>query len=108
MDAKDWQSACNVCLEGCIHHPCVSLWLCAGMSFIHLGDEENAELALSEANILDNRHPVVWGYLALISLKAGRSEESKLVMLKQKPVDLGCAVLFISLLSCELGNCNSS
>lgn len=99
VEMKDWQSACDVYLEGCAHHPCVSLWLGAGISFMRLGDAENGELALSEANILDNRHAVVWGYLALMSLKAGRSEEAKLVMFMQL-TRLCCDIILLS--KCEM------
>ena len=36
-----------------------------------------AEDALSEANILNNSDPEVWGYLSLVCLKTGRQLEAE-------------------------------
>ena len=63
-------------LDACRSCPCCSTWLGAGISSYELGLLHDAEMCLSEANVLDNYRPAVWGYLALVSLSAGRKEES--------------------------------
>jgi Flp pilus assembly protein TadD len=42
-----------------------------------LGELSEAEDALSEANILNNSDPEVWGYLSLVCLKTGRQLEAE-------------------------------
>ena len=42
-----------------------------------LGELSEAEDALSEANILNNSDPEVWGYLSLVCLKTGRRLEAE-------------------------------
>lgn len=37
----------------------------------------DAEDALSEANILNNEDPEVWGYLSLVCLRTGRQLEAE-------------------------------
>ncbi|GMH45184.1 hypothetical protein BSKO_13141 [Bryopsis sp. KO-2023] len=76
----DWQSACDVYLQGCISHPCMTLWLGVGIAYLRLGDLHRGELALSEANILDNRNANVWGYLALVALKEQRFDEASMAL----------------------------
>lgn len=63
-------------LDACRSCPCCSTWLGAGIASYRLGLLHDAEMCLSEANVLDNYRPNVWGYLALVSLAAGRPEES--------------------------------
>ena len=43
---------------------------------LRLGELGQAEEALAEANVLNNRHPMVWGELALLSLKTMRFDEA--------------------------------
>ena len=38
-------------------------------SLVQLGELGDAESALSEANILNNRDPLTWAYLALLCMK---------------------------------------
>ena len=42
-----------------------------------LNELTEAEDALSEANILNNSDPEVWGYLSLVCLKTGRQLEAE-------------------------------
>lgn len=42
-----------------------------------LEELSEAEDALSEANILNNKDPEVWGYLSLLCLKSGRKIEAE-------------------------------
>lgn len=52
--------------------------LLVGVINLRLGQVEDAEVALRESNLLDNRNCQVWAYQALVCLQAGsrRSEES--------------------------------
>ena len=50
-----------------IHHPPG-----VGISCYRLGELKEAEQALSEANILNNTDPEVWGYLSMVCLKTSR------------------------------------
>jgi tetratricopeptide (TPR) repeat protein len=55
--------------------PSAFTWRGVGIACYHLGEHANAEHALAEANILDNKDPRVWAYLALLSVRAGRDYE---------------------------------
>lgn len=49
-----------------------------GYSFsLQLGELSDAEVALAEANILNNKEPTVWGFLALICLQTARKVEAE-------------------------------
>ena len=50
-----------------------ALFRLTGVASIRLSAYEDAEEALYEANLLDNRNPEVWGYLCLLCLAAGPS-----------------------------------
>ena len=45
--------------------------------YFQLNELTEAEDALSEANILNNSDPEVWGYLSLVCLKTGRQLEAE-------------------------------
>lgn len=46
-------------------------------SDFQLNELEEAEDALMEANVLDNKDAEVWGYLSLVCLKTGRKVEAE-------------------------------
>ena len=54
----------------------IMLFLSFSQSF-QLNELTEAEDALSEANILNNSDPEVWGYLSLVCLKTGRQLEAE-------------------------------
>ena len=54
----------------------IMLFLSFSLSF-QLNELTEAEDALSEANILNNSDPEVWGYLSLVCLKTGRQLEAE-------------------------------
>ncbi|KND04050.1 uncharacterized protein SPPG_01495 [Spizellomyces punctatus DAOM BR117] len=56
--------------------PSTASWLGAGKACMALEDWEEAEDALAEANVLNNRNADVWAYLALLNLKLNRSFEA--------------------------------
>lgn len=60
--------------------PCASTWLGAGIAYLRLQDYQNAETALMEANVMNNRHAEVWGYLALLALHTDQEAEAEQAM----------------------------
>jgi len=52
-------------------------WLGVGISCYRLGELDEAEEALSEANVLNNTNPVVWGFLALVTMRTHRKLEAE-------------------------------
>lgn len=67
----------HVFTAACAACGCASTWLGAGVAALRRGDLAAADLALTEANVLDPDHPAAWGHLALLSLKAGRVAEAE-------------------------------
>ena len=63
----------------CIFYVCQFLFnmLKYSTHIFQLNELTEAEDALSEANILNNSDPEVWGYLSLVCLKTGRQLESE-------------------------------
>jgi Flp pilus assembly protein TadD len=66
-----------MCLQACAARPCASTWLGAGIASLRLGDLKAADLAFTEANILDPHNPLVWGFLTLICLQSERVTEAE-------------------------------
>lgn len=55
----------------CKQSPSSRVWLGVGVACYMLGDLQQAEDALCEANILNNLDPEVWAYLTMVCLKVG-------------------------------------
>ena len=53
------------------HSSQCSMWLGAGIGLLRLDQLEEAEDALMEANVRNNKDPVVWGFVALVCLARG-------------------------------------
>ncbi|XP_053327861.1 cilia- and flagella-associated protein 70 [Spea bombifrons] len=77
LEEGENEKAKNTYLTACKRSPTCLTWLGAGIACYRLGNMEEAEDALSEANALNNANAEVWGYLALICLKAGRQVEAE-------------------------------
>lgn len=58
-------------LRACSHTPSALTWHGVGVACYRLGQYEEAEEALCEANILNNQDPEVWAYLAMVCLQVG-------------------------------------
>ncbi|KAJ3006241.1 UNVERIFIED_CONTAM: Cilia- and flagella-associated protein 70 [Siphonaria sp. JEL0065] len=63
-------------IRACEIKPCSSSWLGVAKASILLGQYEEAEDSLSEANVLNNRDSEVWAYLALLCLILDRQFEA--------------------------------
>lgn len=68
---SDLDRAKEVMLRCCAEYTLPTGWLKVGITCLKLNEVEDAEDALQEANVLDNRNPEVWGYLALLFLLNG-------------------------------------
>lgn len=71
------QLARKLVLTTCKHHQTPHVWFMAGKLYFQQNDVFSAEECLNEANIKDNRHAEVWGYLTLINLKLNRLHEAQ-------------------------------
>ena len=67
-----YQEAKETYLLAAKRAPSSVTWLGVGISCYRLGDLEQAEDALVEANILNNLDAAVWGYLSLVCLQTGK------------------------------------
>jgi tetratricopeptide (TPR) repeat protein len=63
-------------LRVCKAHPASCFWLGVGRACMNLGELDEAERCLAEANILNIEDPDVWGLLCLTCLKLGREAEA--------------------------------
>ena len=57
--------------------PTATAWTGVGICSLRLGQLEEAEDALAEANLLDPLNPQVWGYLSLLCLQTQRKLEAE-------------------------------
>ena len=78
LDQRNYAEAKHIFLCACHELPSVRGWLGVGIACFHLGETDDADAALREANLLDNVDPLVWAYLSLISLRKGRRHEAEL------------------------------
>ncbi|KAK3728400.1 hypothetical protein QZH41_017640 [Actinostola sp. cb2023] len=72
-----FQQAKDTFLKACARSPSCVSWLGVGKSCYRLGELMDAEDALSEANILNNKDSEVWGYLSLVCLNTARQLEAE-------------------------------
>ncbi|XP_066280246.1 cilia- and flagella-associated protein 70-like isoform X5 [Branchiostoma lanceolatum] len=77
LQDAEFEKAKNTFLLACKHSPSCVSWLGVGIACYRLGELSEAEDALSEANILNNADPEVWGYLSLVCLQTGRQLEAE-------------------------------
>ncbi|XP_075035232.1 cilia- and flagella-associated protein 70 isoform X2 [Mixophyes fleayi] len=77
LQEGEYEKAKNTYLLACKRSPTCLTWLGAGIACYRLEEMPEAEVALSEANALNNRNAEVWGYLALVCLKTGKQLEAE-------------------------------
>ena len=66
-----FEDALNVMLFGCSVYPSATLFNLVGICCLRLDRLQDAEDALQEANLIDNRNPNVWAYLCVLCLHGG-------------------------------------
>lgn len=78
ISSGKYQEALAVSLTGSTVHTSSALLLQMGIAALRLGMVEDAEKALQESNLLDNRNGSTWAYHTLLCVQAGprRAEES--------------------------------
>ena len=69
LRAESYSTAKEVFLRACKVTPCATMWLGVGGACMRNGELEEAEAALTEANLYDNENAQVWGQLALLCLQ---------------------------------------
>ncbi|CAE7804940.1 Cfap70, partial [Symbiodinium microadriaticum] len=74
-----FEDALDVMLLGCRVYPSSTLFNLVGICCLRVDRMVDAEDALQEANLIDNRNPEVWAYLAILCLHTGdhRMEEAE-------------------------------
>ncbi|XP_028841573.1 cilia- and flagella-associated protein 70-like isoform X2 [Denticeps clupeoides] len=77
LQGAEFQKARLTYLRACRASPSCLTWLGLGVACYRMGDLAEAEDALTEANLLNNNHPLVWAYLALVCLRTGRKLEAE-------------------------------
>ena len=66
-----FEEALNAMLFGCSVYPSSTLFNLVGICCLRLERLQDAEDALQEANLIDNRNPNVWAYLCVMCLAGG-------------------------------------
>ncbi|KAG5333456.1 CFA70 protein, partial [Acromyrmex heyeri] len=74
-NAGNYERGLKVFLTACKTSPTVETWLGAGIAFFELQRFTEAEVALSEANQIDNHNVTVWKYLCLLNMSLQRDDE---------------------------------
>ena len=78
IEGARYTEALEFLLFGCrLYAFSSTLFKLVGLTSLRLGKLEDAEDALYEANLLDNRSPEVWGYLCLLCLTCGAHREKE-------------------------------
>ena len=67
-----WKDAKTVFLKCCKERMSTTSWIYLGLSLLRLGELPQAEDAISQANILDNLNPKVWGLMASLCLTSSK------------------------------------
>lgn len=66
-----FNQARTILLYACSVYSSATLFMLLGVCYLRLDELEDAEAALVEANLLDNRNASVWAYLCLVCLSSG-------------------------------------
>lgn len=66
-----FNQARTILLYACSVYSSATLFMLLGVCYLRLDELEDAEAALVEANLLDNRNASVWAYLCLVCVSSG-------------------------------------
>lgn len=88
---KAWKDARTVFLKCCKNKERVTTisWIYLGLSLLRLGELGQAEDAITQANILDNTNPKVWGLMTVLCLTTGASRLNQANLSFKEGVRLG-------------------
>jgi len=73
----------------CKERTSTTCWIYLGMALIQLEELEAAEDAITQANILDNNNPTVWGLSCLLCLKYGSQRVTQARFCLKNALSLG-------------------
>lgn len=104
LSAAKFEDALNVLLFSCSVYNSATLFLLLGICCYRLDRLEDAEDALLEANLEDNRNPEIWGYLCLLALAHGphRLEEADAALVQCLRLGLSNTSLLRELATCYM------
>lgn len=71
IQQNSFEEALNAMLYGCSVYPSATLFNLVGICCLRMERLQDAEDALQEANLVDNRNPNVWAYLCVLCLHGG-------------------------------------
>ncbi|XP_043471634.1 cilia- and flagella-associated protein 70 [Leptopilina heterotoma] len=72
---ENYDLARKIFLQLCKISPTCETWLGLGIALYHKNQLKEAEMAFNEANQINSRHAVVWGYLCLLNISLHRYDE---------------------------------
>lgn len=75
-----FEAAKETLLRACKESPSSRTWFGVGVACYQLDDLEQAEDALSEANILNNQDPEIWAYLTMVCIKVSVVTERNMTL----------------------------
>lgn len=70
-------SAKNIYLKACQLFPSAFTWMCVGIACYSMGDLQEAQDALAEANMLNPRDARVWAYISLLCFRSSNNLEAQ-------------------------------
>jgi len=97
LQSGDNAKAKELFMLACRDAPSCTAWLGVGTACLRLGQKDEAEEALAEANILNNREEAVWGQLALLCTSQDRFEEGEQAIKQALKLGLSDAQLLTEL-----------
>lgn len=83
LQRKSWRDAWLVFKQSCEESPSAFAWQGLGYTCLRLGLYEDAEQALSQANLMDDRNASTWLYLGLLCLYTTTSPPGRYVQARQ-------------------------
>ena len=72
---KAWKDSKIVFMKCCKEFTSTTSWMYLGLSLLRLGEIAYAEDAFTQANILDNLNPKIWGYMTILCLTVGKERK---------------------------------